>query len=93
MVRIAFAAALVFVAPLTEAAGVVTVVPDRTTVNENESLTVVYSYSEELENEPDFSALQENYDILGQNRQSSLQSINGRFSYKLSWTLTLMPTA
>ena len=91
MVRAAVTAVLVTVASLAQAAGVVTVVPDRTTVNENESLTVVYSYSEELENEPDFSALQENFDILGQNRQSSLQSINGRFSYKLSWTLTLMP--
>jgi len=72
-------------------AGEVTVRPDRTTVFENESFNVEFSYSDEVRDEPGFEVLQENFDIIAQNRRSNLQSFNGRFSYQLSWSLTLMP--
>ncbi|MFK8013979.1 MAG: BatD family protein [Gammaproteobacteria bacterium] len=72
-------------------AGDVEVKPDRTTVFENESFNVEYSYSEEVRSEPGFDALTEDFDIIAQNRRSNLQSFQGRFSYQLSWSLTLMP--
>lgn len=72
-------------------AGEVTVRPDRTTVFENESFNVEFSYSDEVNSEPGFDVLQEDFDIIAQNRRSNLQSFNGRFSYELSWSLTLMP--
>lgn len=88
-ILLAFAAAWLLSA--TAAAGEATVRADRTTVFENESFNVEFVYSEEVGIGPDFSVLEKDFDIIAQNRRSNLQSINGRFSYELSWQLTLMP--
>jgi hypothetical protein len=69
----------------------VTVTPDRTTVYENESFNVEFSYDEEIRRRPDFDVLLEDFQIIAKSPSSRLQSINGRFSYELSWKLTLMP--
>ncbi|MFK7885837.1 MAG: BatD family protein [Gammaproteobacteria bacterium] len=69
----------------------VTVTPDRTTVFENESFNVDFSYDEEIRGRPNFDILADDFQIIAQSPSSRLQSINGRFSYELSWKLTLMP--
>ncbi|MEM6639589.1 MAG: BatD family protein [Pseudomonadota bacterium] len=68
-----------------------TVTPDRTEVFENESFTVDFVYSDELRDQPGFDVLLEDFQIIATQPSSNLLSVNGRFRYEFSYSLTLMP--
>lgn len=72
-------------------AATVTVTPDRTEVFENESFNVDFVYSDEVRDQPGFDALLDDFQIIANTRSSNLLSVNGRFSYEHSYSLTLMP--
>lgn len=91
MVRRYLVGIMLLIATTIAHAAQVTVTPDRTTVYENESFNVEFSYNEEIRRRPDFDVLLDDFQIIAQSPSSRLQSINGRFSYELSWKLTLMP--
>ncbi|MEO1574930.1 MAG: BatD family protein, partial [Pseudomonadota bacterium] len=78
-------------APLHAMAATVTVTPDRTEVFENESFNVDFVYSDEVRDQPGFDVLLEDFQIIANTRSSNLLSVNGRFSYEHSYSLTLMP--
>ncbi|MGQ0658590.1 MAG: BatD family protein [Chromatiales bacterium] len=63
---------------------------DRDTVNEGESLVVTYS-AQSADDDPDFSPLQTDFEVLGTTRRSDLTLINGRFSKSTTWQLNLRP--
>ncbi len=64
---------------------------DRNPVSMNESFTLVFEAEGTLDNNPDFSSLEKNFEILRQSEGSSMQIIDGEISRKQQWTLVLMP--
>ncbi len=64
---------------------------DRNEIHADESFQLVFSTSEELQTNPDFTPLTRLFDVLNQSSGSNYQFINGRKSFTQSWTLNLMP--
>ncbi|MGR9091131.1 MAG: BatD family protein [Gammaproteobacteria bacterium] len=59
----------------------------------NESFRVVFQADGPVDAEPDFSELEALVDILGRNRQTSIQWINGRNSRTTTWVLDVLVRA
>ncbi|MBF0447187.1 MAG: protein BatD [Magnetococcales bacterium] len=64
---------------------------DRNPVALNESFQLNFEADGEADVQPDFSPLEESFDILGRQQSSRLNIINGERSRTVTWTLTLMP--
>ena len=64
---------------------------DRNPVNLSESFHLIFSATETPDDDPDFSPLEQDFDILNQTQSHNTQWINGDFSRTVQWTLTLMP--
>lgn len=65
--------------------------PDRNPVRLGESVVIVFSAQESPDDEPDFRPLQQDFEIVSQSQSSQVSIVNGDFSRKTEWTLTLMP--
>ncbi|MEO5350487.1 MAG: BatD family protein [Magnetococcus sp. YQC-3] len=72
-------------------AGSLQVRTDRQTIHEEDSFRLIFETSEEVNAAPDFAPLTENFEILSKQQGSSFQSINGKRSHKITWTVTLLP--
>ncbi len=59
--------------------------PDRPVANE--SFQLVFTSDSKVSAEPDFGVLEPLVDILGRNRQTSIQWVNGRNSHTTTWVL------
>ena len=88
-----FVALLVFVLVISYCcyADEVKVQIDQTKLSLNESFTLVFSSSKKNHQQPDFSKLQEDFDILSNNVESHTMIINGKFSEETKWTVHLIP--
>lgn len=65
---------------------------DRSEVGENETLHLSVRSSQHVRyGNPDFRALEQDFDILGQQRSSQFHSVNGRTEAFTEWKLTLAP--
>ena len=69
-----------------------TATPDRTTMSDNETLTLTVR----LENtsrsvSPDFGPLTTNFEVLGNNQTSQYMNNNGQVTSYVQWTITLAP--
>ena len=64
---------------------------DRNPVNLSESFQITFSASETPDGSPDFTPLEENFEILNQQRSSNMSWINGKSSRNEQWTLSVMP--
>ncbi|MBF0400574.1 MAG: protein BatD [Magnetococcales bacterium] len=64
---------------------------DRQPIYEEESFRLLFETDAELSGTPDFSVLEQDFEVLGKQQGSSFQSINGRHSQKSTWTVTLLP--
>jgi len=64
---------------------------DRETVLMDETLHLTLSIPGAYRGEPDFSALKQDFEILGTNRSSRINIINGQKSTLTEWHLTLAP--
>ena len=62
---------------------------DRPNVALNESFTLSYDVIGKLPGQPDFSPLQQHFDIVNTTESSSLNIVNGQSTRKHTWTLTL----
>ena len=71
-------------------AGEITVSPDRNPVRLNESFTLTFSAKNSPDDDPDFSILEQDFEILNQSQSSNVSIINGDFSKSVNWKLTLM---
>jgi len=69
----------------------ITVRSDRNPVALNETFHLVYEASGRLDGDPDFSVLEPLVDILGRSQGTNISIVNGRYSKKATWTLTVMP--
>ncbi len=64
---------------------------DRNPVAAGESFTLTLQSSDDLSGSPDLSALQQDFDVLGQSRSTNYQFINGSSSRTTQWQISLMP--
>jgi len=63
---------------------------DRSPVSLNESFQITFTATEAPDGSPDFSPLEEDFDILSQSKNSKSSWINGESSTTLQWVLTVM---
>ena len=71
-------------------AGQITVTTDRNPVSIDESFRIIFSASESPDEDPDFSPLEQDFEILSQSSSSSSSWINGKTSKTVQWNLTVM---
>ncbi|MEM7082514.1 MAG: BatD family protein [Pseudomonadota bacterium] len=64
---------------------------DQTNVEKDQTFTAVFTYKGQLETEPDFSALEEDFAILSQGLSNSVEIINGNYREQKSWNMVLLP--
>lgn len=66
---------------------------DRTVISENETLELTVRVNEQVGgfDTPDFSALEEDFDILSNQRSSQFRNVNGLIEAWTDWTLVLAP--
>ncbi len=57
----------------------------------NESVELVFESDQTLDEEPDFTSLEENFEVASRNKSQSIQVINGDMARKITWHLMLMP--
>ncbi|MFA5632823.1 MAG: BatD family protein [Porticoccaceae bacterium] len=77
--------------PLPVVADELTATVDRTKIDLGETLTLTLRYGGQALGEPDFSALDKQFEILSTQRQSQLSFGGGSDSSSTEWRLTLMP--
>ncbi|NOR52241.1 MAG: hypothetical protein GQ470_06430 [Gammaproteobacteria bacterium] len=68
----------------------ITVSSDRDPVALDESFTLTFESEQSVDDDPDFTPLERDFQILSRSQSSSVQWINRRKSSKESWILTLM---
>ncbi|CAA6801812.1 MAG: Unknown protein [uncultured Thiotrichaceae bacterium] len=76
--------------PLVMAADIF-VLPDRNPVDAHQSFTLTFSMTEEPNGNPDFSALDKNFDILSTSSRTNVQVVNGVSSKEIVWRVRLYP--
>lgn len=64
---------------------------DQDQLRADQSFQLFFEATESVDDDPDFNPLEQDFDILGRNLSSSTSFVNGAFSSKKTWILTLMP--
>lgn len=84
-----FLCALLSVSAQTFAANI-TVKIDRNPVMQDETFHITYETDTDVDASPDFSALYNDFDVLNSSQSTNMRLINGNYSMKKSWDLTLI---
>ncbi len=63
---------------------------DRNPVGLDESFQIIFTADDTPENDPDFTPLEQDFEILGQSQSSNTSWINGQSSKTVQWTLNVM---
>ncbi len=63
---------------------------DRNPVNLDESFQIMFSAAESPDDDPDFSPLEQDFNIISQSSSSNATWINGKASKSIQWMLTVM---
>ncbi len=69
----------------------VTISIDRNPVRVNESFQLYFEADESIDGDPDFSPLQQHFQILNRSRSSNISIINGKYQRSQKWTLRVIP--
>jgi len=72
-------------------AATISVKSDRNPVAMNESFRLVFEADGRVDDDPDFTALEQTFDIRSQSQGTTMQIVNGSVSQARQWTLVLMP--
>jgi len=75
---------------LASQATTITAKTDRNPVGMNESFTLTFMADGSVDDDPDFTPLKKDFDILGQSSGSNISIINGSYSRTTTWILTMM---
>ncbi len=59
-------------------------------VSLDESFHLIYEADSSVDDNPDFSALEKDFEILRSSQSTNMRSVNGKWSLKKSWDLTLI---
>jgi len=76
---------------LPSSAATISVKSDRNPVAMNESFRLVFEADGRVDDDPDFSALEQSFDIRSQSQGTTMQIVNGNVSQARQWTLVVMP--
>ncbi len=68
-----------------------TVSVDRNRIGSGETLQLLVKWDAQVRTDPDFSALQHDFEILSQQQQNQLSIVNGKTESHTSWKLELLP--
>lgn len=63
--------------------------PDRSSVVAGESFNLEFSSSDDVDDDPDFSPLQKDFEVEGQQQNSQISVINGKMTRQKNWTVAL----
>jgi len=63
---------------------------DRTQIELNETFTLIFESNEEPDDEPDFSPLEKDFQILNTGTSSNISIINGKYTRSKKWNLSLI---
>lgn len=63
---------------------------DRTQIEINETFTLTFESSEEPDDDPDFSPLEKDFQILNQGTSSNISIINGQYTRSKKWNVSLI---
>ncbi|GFO74182.1 hypothetical protein BPLS_P0712 [Bathymodiolus platifrons methanotrophic gill symbiont] len=63
---------------------------DRNPVNLKESFQIVFTANDDPDDEPDFSPLDKDFEVLNQSQQQSVEIVNWKKTKSLQWVLTVM---
>jgi len=81
---------LLFWFSLTSFAADIRVKVDRTNIELNETFTLVFEASEDPDDDPDFSPLEKDFQVLGKSTSSNMSIINGKYTRSKKWNITLI---
>ncbi|MCW9013728.1 MAG: BatD family protein [Gammaproteobacteria bacterium] len=82
---------LFFVFAANSLAANITVQTDRSTLYANETFQLIFEATGSVDDDPDFSPLENNFSNLGESKSSNISIINGNYKKTATWTVTLMP--
>ena len=72
-------------------AATITARTDRNPVQMNESIRLIFEATGSVDDDPDFSPLEKDFDIINQSQSSNISIINGSINRQKTWTLIIMP--
>ncbi len=64
---------------------------DRNPVAMNESFRLIFESDGSVDGEPNFKALEQNFEVMQQSQGTTMQIVNGQVSQARQWTVVLMP--
>ena len=64
---------------------------DRNPISINESVQLTFSATESPDDDPDFSVLEKDFEILNQSQRSNSSWVNGKSSKTIQWILNVIP--
>jgi len=63
---------------------------DRTQIELNETFTLTFEASEAPDDDPDFTPLEKDFQVLGKSTSSNMSIINGKYTRSKKWNVTLI---
>jgi len=64
---------------------------DRNNVELNETFTLTFEASDDVDDDPDFSPLEKDFQVLNKGTSSNISIINGQYQKNMRWNVTLIP--
>lgn len=81
--------ALLLLSAIAQAANI-TVSTSRNPVALDDSFHIIYEADNSVDDDPDFSPIYKDFDVLSSSQSTNMRSINGNWSLKKSWDLTVI---
>lgn len=88
--KIFFLLLLLIFVPANVLAAQISVSFDRNPVSVNESFQIIFTANDAPDKDPDFTPLEQDFEILGQSQSSNSSWVNGQSSRTIQWTLNVM---
>ena len=64
---------------------------DRNNIELNQTFTLTFEASEDVDDDPDFSPLEKDFQVLNKGTSSNISIINGKYQKNMRWNVTLIP--
>lgn len=87
--RLTFVVVFTLIANVASAAEI-TVMVDRDPVSIGDSFQLFFESTDSLDGVPDFSPLEQDFEIIGQQQSTNVSMVNGAFSKTARWTVTVI---
>ena len=64
---------------------------DRNNIELNQTFTLTFEASDDVDDDPDFSPLEKDFQVLNKGTSSNISIINGKYQKNMRWNVTLIP--